>query len=152
VVIVLFCAAAGIGIRQLRYWEFDIASQFLFGGGLKRALDGRLRLERLTSELERARDEKAWWTILVEGMRSLGVREVRWIGLAETRTEILSPETQPGWTFRVSLADGESIELSGAAADAAASFDLMGFAETARRTFQTRHAAAQSERPLTVKS
>src|ERR1019366_8008163 len=67
VVIVLFCVAAGIGIHQLRYWEFDIAGQFLFGGGLKRALDGRLRLERLTWELERASDEENWWSILIAG-------------------------------------------------------------------------------------
>jgi len=152
VVIVLFCAAAGIGIHQLRYWEFDIAGQFLFGGGLKRALDGRLRLERLTWELERASDEKSWWAILVEGARGLGVSEIRWIGLDGERMETLTPLAAPAWTFRVALTNVESIEVSGAARDASSSFDLMGFAENARRTFLARRAAAQSEIAMTAKS
>jgi UDP-GlcNAc:undecaprenyl-phosphate GlcNAc-1-phosphate transferase len=152
VAIVVFCVAAGIGIRQLRYWEFDIAGQFLFGGGLKRALDGRLRLERLTWELERASDERNWWAILVEGARGLGMSEIRWIGLDGERTETLAPLTAPAWTFRVSLTDVESIEVSGAVRDASSSFDLMGFAENARRTFQARRAAAQPEIAVTAKS
>ncbi|MGA2272914.1 MAG: MraY family glycosyltransferase [Bryobacteraceae bacterium] len=152
VVIVLFCVAAGIGIHQLRYWEFDITGQFLFGGGVKRALDGRLRLERLTWELDLASDEKNWWAILVEGARSLGMSEIRWIGLDGERTETLAPLTAPAWTFRVSLTDVESIEVSGAVADASSSFDLMGFAESARRTFQARRTATQPDITVTAKS
>ncbi len=152
VVIVLFCVVAGIGIHQLRYWEFDIAGQFLFGGGLKRALDGRLRLERLTWELERAHDEKNWWAILVEGARSLGMSEIRWIGPDGTRTEKLAPQTALAWTFRVSLTEVESIEVGGPVPDAASSFDLMGFAENTRRTFQARRAATQPEITVTAKS
>src|ERR1017187_5950454 len=152
VVIVLFCVAAGIGIHQLRYWEFDIAGQFLFGGGLKRALDGRLRLERLTWELERASDEENWWSILIAGARGLGMSEIRWIGLDGERTETLAPVTAPAWTFRVSLTDVESIEVSCAVPKSSASFDLMGFAENARRTFQARRAATQPEITVTAKS
>jgi UDP-GlcNAc:undecaprenyl-phosphate GlcNAc-1-phosphate transferase len=151
VVIVLFCLAAGIGIQQLRYWEFDIAGQFLFGGGLKRALDGRLRLERLTSELERAGDEKNWWAILVEGARSLGMLEIRWVGVDGERSETLA-QTAPAWTFRVSLTDVEFIEVTGAVPDASSSFDLMGFAENARRSFQARRAAVQPETAVNAKS
>jgi len=146
VVIVLFCVAAGIGIRQLRYGEFDIAGQFLFGGGLKRALDGRLRLERLTTGLERARDEKSWRATLLEGARGLGMGEIRWTGPDGTRAEPLVPQmAPPAWTLRVSLTDIESFEVSGAMPDAASSFDLMGFAEVARRTFLAVRAAPQPE-------
>jgi len=60
---------------------------------LKRALDGRLRLERLTWELERASDERNWWATLVEGARGLGMSEIRWIGLDGERTETLAPLT-----------------------------------------------------------
>jgi UDP-GlcNAc:undecaprenyl-phosphate/decaprenyl-phosphate GlcNAc-1-phosphate transferase len=153
VVIVLFCVAAGIGIRQLRYGEFDIAGQFLFGGGLKRALDGRLRLERLTSELERAGDEKKWWAILVEGARGLGISEISWIGPDGARTETLGPPAgAAAWTFRVLLTDVESFEVTGAGPDASSSFDLMGFAGTARRTFQALRAATQPEITVTAQS
>jgi UDP-GlcNAc:undecaprenyl-phosphate GlcNAc-1-phosphate transferase len=152
VVIVLFCVAAGVGIHQLRYWEFDIAGQFLFGGGLKRALDGRLRLERLTGDLERASDEASWWTMLIEGARGLGLSEIRWIGPEGERRETLASETAPVWTFRMPLTDTESIEVSGPVPDASASFDLMGFAENARRTFLARRAAVQPDIAVAAKS
>jgi len=151
IVVVLFCVAAGIGIRQLRYWEFDIASQFLFGGGFKRALDGRLRLERLTAELERTRNEKEWWAVLVEGARGLEVREIRWIGAGGSRTETLTADAAPAWSFRASLNGTETIEVSGAGADAA-SFDLLAFAEAARRTFHASRAATQPGIPVAIKS
>ncbi len=151
VVVVLFCAAAGIGIRELRYWEFDAAGQFLFRGGLMRALGGRFRLESLTAELERARDEKEWWKILVEGARSLGMCEIRWIGPEGVRTETLAPQTAPAWTFRVSLTEAESIEVSGDVPQASSSLDLMGFAETARRTFQASRGATQPEITVAAK-
>jgi UDP-GlcNAc:undecaprenyl-phosphate GlcNAc-1-phosphate transferase len=152
VVIVLFCVAAGIGIRQLRYWEFDIAGQFLFGGGLKRALDGRLRLERLTSEMERADDEKEWWAALVDGARGLGISEIRWTGPEGERKETLAPPAELAWKFRFPLTNAESIEVGGALPGASSSFDLMGFAENARRTFLARRAAAGPDIQVTARS
>jgi hypothetical protein len=49
------------------------------------------------------------------------------------------------------LTDTESIEVSGPVPDASASFDLMGFAENARRTFLARRAAVQPEIPVAAK-
>jgi UDP-GlcNAc:undecaprenyl-phosphate GlcNAc-1-phosphate transferase len=152
VVIVLFCVAAGIGIHQLRYREFDIAGQFLFGGGLKRALDRRMHIERLSSELERTSDETSWWAALVEGARDLGLAEIRWIGRDGERTATLAPPPALPWTFRVPLTGVESIEVSGAVPDAAASFDLLGFAENVRRTFPGQRAVAQPEITVAAKS
>jgi len=149
-VIGLFCLAAWIGIRQLRYSEFDIAGQFLFGGGFKRALDGRMKLERLTSELEQSTDEESWWAALVEGATSLGMAEVRWIGLYGTRIKTLTQPAAPVWSFRVGINDTDFVEVSGAFPDAAASFDLMGFAETVRQTFRTSTVARKAESTVTA--
>jgi hypothetical protein len=111
-----------------------------------------MHLERLTSELERASDETAWWAALVEGARGLGLAEVRWIGPAGERTETLAAQAALPWTFRVPLTDVESIEVAGAVPDAASSFDLLGFAENVRRTFPGRRAAAQPEITVAAKS
>jgi UDP-GlcNAc:undecaprenyl-phosphate GlcNAc-1-phosphate transferase len=141
-VIALFCLAAWIGIRQLRYSEFDVAGQFLFGGGFKRALDGRMKLERLTTELERSTDEDSWWNALVEGAQSLGMAEIRWTGSQGARIKTLAPSATPSWSFRVQINDTDSIEASGTFPEASASFDLMGFAENVQRTFRS-HGAVQ---------
>jgi UDP-GlcNAc:undecaprenyl-phosphate GlcNAc-1-phosphate transferase len=144
-VIALFCLAALIGVRQLRYSEFDIAGQFLFRGGFKRALDGRMKLQRLTSDLDRSTDEDRWWNALVEGALSLGMSEIRWSGPHGTRFKTLIPGTTPSWSFQVQITDTDSIEVCGTVPEASASFDLMGFADTVKRTFRTRSAVPKAE-------
>ena len=145
-IIGLFCLAAWIGVRQLRYSEFDIAGQFLFGGGFKRALDGRLKLERMTVELEQSTDEDSWWTALVEGAFSLGMAEVRWTGQYGTRVKTAaSPLVTPSWCFQVSVTDTEVIEVRGVFPKASDTFDLIGFAETVTRTFQAKCVAPKAE-------
>ena len=143
-VIASFCLAALIGVRQLRYSEFDIAGQFLFGGGFKRALDGRMKLERLSSELERSTDENSWWSALIEGAQSLGMSEIRWSGTNGTRLKILAAPGTPSWVFRVQITETDSIEARGAFPEASASFDLMGFAETVKRTFRLQDVGEQA--------
>ena len=143
-VIGLFCLAALIGVRQLRYSEFDIAGQFLFGGGFKRALDGRMKLDRLNSELERSTDENSWWTALVDGALSLGIAEIRWTGSQGTLFKTLAAPVSPSWSFGVWINHTDSIEVSGAFPTASNSFDLMGFAEIVRRTFPTNCAAQKA--------
>ena len=133
-VIAVFCLVAWIGIRQLRYSEFDIAGQFLFGGGIKRALDGRMKLQRLAADLQRCTDEDHWWSTLVDGAQSLGMSEIRWAGPQGTRLKTLAPLT-PSWTFQVQITGQDLIEASGTFPEASASFDLMGFADIVKRTF-----------------
>ena len=148
-VIALFCLAAWIGIRQLRYSEFDIAGHFLFGGGFKRALDGRIKLQRLTSDLARSTDADSWWKALVDGATSLGMSEIRWTGPDGTRLKTLTPDSTSAWSFQVRMTDTDSIEASGTFPEASASFDLMGFAETVKRTFP-RSAAQKAEIAVTA--
>jgi UDP-GlcNAc:undecaprenyl-phosphate GlcNAc-1-phosphate transferase len=144
-VIGLFCLAAWIGVRQLRYSEFDIAGQFLFGGGIKRALDGRMKLQRLTMELEQSKDEDRWWEALVDGATSLGMTEIRWNGPNGTRLKTLTPGCTPTWTFQVRINDTDLIEASGIFPESSASFDLLGFADTVKRTFRTQGAGQNDE-------
>lgn len=140
-VIALFCLAASIGIRQLRYSEFDIAGHFLFGGGFKRVLDGRIKLQRLTSDLDRSTDADSWWKALVDGAASLGMSEIHWTGSHGTRSKTLVQNSLSAWSFQVRVTNTDSIEVNGAFPEASASFDLMGFAETVKRTCP--HSVAQ---------
>ncbi len=149
-VIALFCLAALIGVRQLRYSEFDIAGHFLFGGGFKKALDGRMKLQRLNSDLERSTDEDSWWNALVDGAASLGMSEIHWIGPGGSRIKRLTPGNAQSWLFQVRITDTDSIEVSGTLPEASASFDLMGFAETVKRTFRPQTITQKDEITITA--
>jgi UDP-GlcNAc:undecaprenyl-phosphate GlcNAc-1-phosphate transferase len=152
VVIGLFCVAAWIGIRQLRYSEFDIAGHFLFGGGFKRAMDGGLKLDRLISELERSSDEDTWWNSLTACGLDLGLTEIRWDAQQGSRVRSLSPQKASSWSFRVWITDTDSIEIVGGLAETPASFDFMKFAETVRRTFRANRAPHPAEASATATS
>jgi UDP-GlcNAc:undecaprenyl-phosphate GlcNAc-1-phosphate transferase len=134
-VIVLFCLAAWVGIRQLRYSEFDIAGQFLFGGGFKRALDSRMKLERLSSELLSSANDDTWWSTLVAGAVNLGLAEIRWQGPHGIRSKTFAPQITPAWSFRVSITETDFIEISGPFPATSASFDFIGFAAAVKSTF-----------------
>ena len=151
-VIGLFCIVAWIGIRQLRYSEFDLASHFLFGGGFKRALDGGLKLDRLISELERARDEDSWWNSLVDCGVDLGLTEIRWDGQNGSRVRSLSPQKASPWSFRVWVTNTDSIQITGGLDETPASLDFMKFGETVRRTFCANRIPQRTEAPLTATS
>jgi UDP-GlcNAc:undecaprenyl-phosphate GlcNAc-1-phosphate transferase len=135
VVMVLFGVVAWIGIRQLRYSEFDVAGHFLFGGGFKKAMDGRLKFERLGLELGGSSDPDSWWCALVDGTVSLNVTEVRWTGPRGARSKVLAATVLPSWSFRICPTDADSIEIRGTFPDPAASFDLIEFGELVKRTF-----------------
>ena len=129
-----FCIAAGIGIRQLRYKELDIAGRLLFRGEFYRAMDVKTRLANLTVALEHAAGEEAWWDALVEGCKGLGLVSVRWLGAGRPREERLAPEDPPGWSFQVPLSESECLQLEGPLSTPMAAFDLVGFGDTIRCT------------------
>lgn len=144
--ILLFCAAALMGIRQLRYSEFDIAGGLLFGGGLKRAMDLRLKLEQVASTLEQADSEETWWKALTSGAEALGLLHIRWASSRGTREEVLTEGT-PQWSFRVPLTETDSVEVAGGFTGTPASFDLLAFAEVVCRTYPAkaeRHSSASA--------
>ena len=148
-VILAFCVAAAIGIRQLRYPEFNIAGRLLFHGEFQRAMTVKLKVESIASALERSATSDQWWETLVQSFAPLGLVAIRWIspaGLHEQRN-LASPST---WEFRVPLTDADLIEFEGALPSGSPTFDLVGVAEILGRTFPPNRAicpsAAQAEK------
>lgn len=111
VIIIGFCGAAWIGIRQLRYAEFHGAGRLLFGGEEPDAIDSRL--QQLASKLERARSEDECWQALVEAAAQLGWPVIRWKSAQTVREQSLGAENKPEWSYRVPLADGGTVEVEG---------------------------------------
>lgn len=64
VLVGLFCAAAFIGFRSLRYSEFGIFAKFLFAGGFRRTLRSSIHLHEYEEQLATARTLDDCWKVL----------------------------------------------------------------------------------------
>lgn len=146
-IIVGFCATAWVGIRKLRYSEFDLGGRLLLDPGLKRAADSKARLESVVAALETAAAEEDWWKGLVKEGKDLGFTTLRWTGAEGVREEALRPGAPLGWSLKIPLTEAESIQVEGVFGAAMASDDLIGLAEILKRTFpgRTRRAAPPLE-------
>ena len=130
VFVLLFCCTLALGIRQLRYREFDIPSRLLFRG-----MRQKLVVERLVATLERATTAEDWWDRLVEAAGSLGLVTLRWGNKDGIRQFWRASDRLPAWTFQVSLGEEESLDIEGHLGPGSSSFDLIRFAEIVRATF-----------------
>ena len=129
-IVLLFCLVTAIGIRQLRYREFDIPSRLLFRG-----MKQKLVVERLASLLERTSGEEIWWDRLTEVGSALGLLGIRLADTSGVRRQWHSTG-EPGWFFQVALNEATYLELEGPLlARTATSFDLIRFGEIAKNTF-----------------
>ena len=147
-VIVAFCVAAGIGIRQLRYPEFNIVGR-LFRGEFQRAMNVKLKVESVASKLEGAVTSDQWWTVLEQSVSSLGLTAIRWNSSAGVREHRGSPAPCM-WSFHISLGPADSIEFEGVFVANSRAFDLIGFAEILGRTFPPNRAASSATATGTV--
>jgi hypothetical protein len=143
-IVVAFCGVALIGIRQLRYSEFNIAGRLLFRGEFHRTVNVRLKIESVAAALDGASTEEEWWAALIQSAATLNLSAVRWTGPHGTR-EDRKPGAETGWSFRLPLSDSDAIELEGSATSPVGSFDLIGLGEAVQRTFRAKLA---SWRPL----
>jgi UDP-GlcNAc:undecaprenyl-phosphate GlcNAc-1-phosphate transferase len=134
IAVLVFCVAAWIGVRRLRYAEFSMAGSLLFRGELQRTIDGRVRMRSLESALNRSAGEDEWWEQVVATARELNCVRVRIEGRLN-REQNLSEEDAPLWSFRVPLADGEYLYAEGRIDSAGSNPDLVLFAHVLSRTY-----------------
>jgi UDP-GlcNAc:undecaprenyl-phosphate GlcNAc-1-phosphate transferase len=141
-VVLAFCLAAWVGIRQLHYPELDIAGRLLSTSEFQRTLNVRLRIESVASVLENSVSSDAWWVALVQSLEPLGLAAMRWnspTGIREHRNST-GPAT---WEFRVVLTTADSLEFEGAFLLRSRPVDLVGLAEIMNRTFPPNRVCGQ---------
>ena len=113
VCIIASCLTAWVGIRWVRYAEFEVTGKLLFQGEFRKAVQLRVRLEDLASELRRSKTEDEWWNALVKAGRDAGWTLIQWTG-GPWRREQLLRDQQPEWSFTVSLDVHQSVVNQGA--------------------------------------
>ena len=145
-VILLFCLAAWVGINKLRYPEFDIVGRLLFRGEFQRTMVLQLKMESLTTALERTATDGQWWEELIRGVSALDLVAIRWISASGTRESVLR-QGAARWSLRIPLTPVDAIEIEGGFTSRAHAFDLVGFAQMANRTFPSGRSAATVPEP-----
>ncbi len=113
IVVILFCAAAWIGIQHLGYVEISATSRLIFPGTFFRVLNAQFRLRTLEDTLAAAVTLEDCWRAVCEVSRDFGFnRAVLRVGGAfyEDRWDGAGAGTE--WTVRIALSDGEYLNLS----------------------------------------
>jgi UDP-GlcNAc:undecaprenyl-phosphate GlcNAc-1-phosphate transferase len=130
--LVLLVAAIGVGLRELRYKEFDFFGRMLFGGELQKNLHETLRLDKLRIALKAAGSRGEWWMALAETARECGWNKLSWDSPGGLRELTLSLETDPGWTLSVPLGAMGSLQIEGGGSDRG--LDLADFADAVKQS------------------
>ncbi len=133
VVVIAFCVAAWVGIKNLRYAEFDIAGRLLFSPADSGKAGADL-LGRLANSLEEATDEESWWRTLAREGKGLGFAALRWPKPSGTRDVDLAPGAPRGWSLEIPVAGAGAIRVEGLAGTDAPHCDLPELAEIVGRT------------------
>ena len=148
-VVLGFCVACWLGVKQLRYAEFEVAGRLMFKGGFKRAVARNVRLGQLEATLRSAEDESAWWQALASTGRDAGWTRLAWRNTQGEVEQILSPATA-AWAFTVRIGPNEIVEIEGREPDPAGTaiqptdnpMDLAALSVTIRATLSEKRAAA----------
>lgn len=138
------CGVVWLGIRQLRYAEFGLASRLLFGGELQRTLGGQLRLERLAEEVGQANDEEECWRLVAAGARDFGFDSIR-LSMRGFTWEQSAREQAAGhagssecWSLRVPFGDRDYFELTRRFESGVLPMMVAPFLDTLRRALEER--------------
>jgi UDP-GlcNAc:undecaprenyl-phosphate GlcNAc-1-phosphate transferase len=77
VVVIMFCAAAWIGVQHLGYVEFGMLRQLVMKGTLRRIIDSQTRLAHLENRLRACQNIQECWKALCEARKDFGFVGVR---------------------------------------------------------------------------
>jgi UDP-GlcNAc:undecaprenyl-phosphate GlcNAc-1-phosphate transferase len=128
-------AAAIVGIRRLRYAEFEVAGRLFFGGGMRNILAREIRIRRLEISLEAVKTPDEWWTLVSKAAREEKWGGIRWIASDNTVREAALNNRCSSWSFSLDLGGEGIIEVTGDEA-AAMSGDLVSFSIMLKRSLR----------------
>jgi len=138
-IILVVCIVAWVGVRQLRYAEFGIASRLLFGGELQRTLGGQMRLEMLAEKLGEARSEEECWRVLSASTDDFGFSGVE-LELRGHKWEknVASDLQLEVWSLQVPLSDQDWLRLTRPFDSGVLPMMVSPFLDTVRRAIQSK--------------
>lgn len=140
-VLAVFCLVCGIGVRQLRYPEFE-ATKTLLLGEFRKAVAAKARLVQLAEALSHAKSEDQWWDMLTRACREEGlVLLTCTLESGKKQDYIVLGESD--WHFEVILHGKGTVRLGGKTQDMYedVGVNLTELARILSRTFSALHTA-----------
>jgi len=133
-IIVLFCAAAWIGVQHLGYVEFGIAGRMFMDGAFRRHLNNELALRAFEDSLARASTMEDYWSAIQEACRKFGFTHAE-LRLNGHRFEETLVETNgnPTWNVEIPLAEEGHLQLTRCFGESQVPTVLVPFAEALHR-------------------
>ena len=138
-IILVVCIVVWVGIRQLRYAEFGLASRLLFGGELQRTLGGQIRLEMLAEKLGEAQSEEDCWRVLAESIDDFGFSAVE-LSLRGRKWQKSFPSAPDSefFSLQVPLSDQDWLQLTRPFESGVLPMMVTPFLDTVRRALQSK--------------
>ncbi len=115
--VVLFCALAILGIRQLNYIEFSAMQRMIVGGAFRAVLQNEILVRDLQAALNSSKTPERDWLVLRDACKTLGFEHIgmRWGGL-EHSADFEQSDPARRWSFEVhftSETSSDSLVLRG---------------------------------------
>jgi len=133
-VIVLFCAAAWIGVQHLGYVEFGMAGRMFVEGAFRRHLVNQLTLQAFEEALGKAQTEEERWAAVREACTRFGFSraELRWAGRC-FEEDLVETNGEPCWRMEIPLKPDGCLRLERCFGAGSAPTVLVPFAEALHR-------------------
>lgn len=127
-IVVVFCAAAWMGIQRLGYTEFATAGRLFLRGGFRRIIDFETRLVEFEKTLARATGIEECWIRIRSGSREFGFRGVRMNFEGHVYEDVERCDANFLWELRIPVADGRHVNFFHDLEPGASSVILTAFA------------------------
>ncbi|MCP5112097.1 MAG: undecaprenyl/decaprenyl-phosphate alpha-N-acetylglucosaminyl 1-phosphate transferase, partial [bacterium] len=146
-VVLVFLAAAWLGIQKLGYDEFGLARRVVFGGEIQNMVNTQIALRSLEEAIRGANDFASCWNALRNGCREFGFSHtlLRLKGRNHPDNQDQNSR-RPSWYLHIPLSDSDYV-LLGRDSDTPASAAVVGpLAEIIRSSLRSRLAELALER------
>ncbi len=130
-IILVFCAAAWIGVQHLGYVEFGVAGRMFLGGAFRKHLNNHLEFHAFEQALQAAKTPEARWKIICESCRKFGFThvELQWNGRCFEET-LLDTNGNAVWYLDIPLDGGGHLRLARCFGESEVPTILVPFAES----------------------
>jgi UDP-GlcNAc:undecaprenyl-phosphate GlcNAc-1-phosphate transferase len=111
-IIVIFCAAAWIGVQHLGYTEFSAAKQLFSQRTFRQIVDAQVSLSIFEEELAKATAPDEYWRLLRDTARKYGFAQARLqFGGQVFEEQLAAADANRCWTIRIPLWNGDYVNL-----------------------------------------
>lgn len=144
-VLVLFCAAAWVGIQHLGYVELGVAGRMFVEGAFRRLLSSQIALQNYQQLLAAAATPAECWGVIERAGREFGVQRARLVLGGQTFEYEYGEKIPQTWAIQVPFSPTDSLELAVPFGESGNVGVIAPFAEMIGRTLSSKFDALSAE-------